>query len=81
MNVRILKNQKDFENFEKDVKVNHYRTPDDYPCIAIHGKKDIQVDWSTTGFRVRYDYEIIFLYPKDIQKELFNEDFEDLLKK
>ena len=81
MNIRLLKSSKELERFEKDIGIRHYSSPNEYPCIAISAINDVLIDWKSTGHTHRFSYNVEFLYPKDIQKELYDNDFEDLVKK
>lgn len=81
MKIRILKSKADLESFETEIGFHHYMNPEEYPCIAISARKDARVDWHEHGFNIFYSNDLRFLYPKQIQKDLFSEDFDKLVGK
>ena len=78
---KVIRNSKELEDFEKNtIGSRFYASPDKYPCIAVVGNGSPNIDWSERGFKIHKTQEIMFLYPDDIQKELYDNDFNNLLK-
>ena len=81
MITRIIKSPKEYTTFQQEQNTHFYRNPDEYPCIAFVGFENADVRWSKDGFKISYESNILFLYPNKIQKELYEEEFDDLVKK
>jgi hypothetical protein len=77
---RVLKNSKDFDKFCNEMKYMYISKPDKYPAIIIRTQIDPHFSWQSEGFKFSRQYETEYIYPDDIQKELFNEDFDKLTK-
>lgn len=80
MKIRLIKNKKEFEQFQNEIEERFFVNPDKFPCIAIVALKSISVDWKKDGFVMFEHNQLKLLYPDEIQKELYSEDFENIIK-
>ncbi len=80
MEHRILKSEKEYNDFCYLHKNKYLTRPSKYPTIAILYYDTPKVEWSKTGLKLTEMYSVEYLYPDEIQKELFNDEFNELVK-
>lgn len=76
----ILRNDKDLAYYRNQINHTYITTPTKYPALLFILKLDPEFTWNSEGCRVSRRYETLYIYPDDIQKELYNSDFEALIK-
>lgn len=81
MNYKLLKTEEDFKKYSSENTQIYIPSPKEYPAIILKVQEDPEIIWNSDSLKLRRRHDFEFIYPAQIQKELYHDDFESLIKK
>jgi hypothetical protein len=80
MRYTILKNEIEYKKFTAQENYSWIPSPTHYPAIVIKSQEDPEISWNNDSVKMRRKYDFYYIYPDEIQKELYDASFEGLIK-
>lgn len=81
MNYKLLKTKEDFELYTENHKYAYISSPKEYPAIILEVQEDPSITWDRDSIKLNRRHSFEYIYPAQIQKELYRDDFDNLVNK